>query len=105
MGQFRAYENTKAETRTRYPYLLDIQSDLLSELKTTIVIPLSPADTAAPMSLTRLNPSFMLGDEKFTAITQDMAGIARSQLGAQAYDLSASRSEIVSAVDFLISGI
>ncbi|MDO8272242.1 MAG: CcdB family protein [Gammaproteobacteria bacterium] len=105
MAQFFAYKNANPITRNQYPYLLDIQSDLLSDLKTTLVIPLSPAKIAAPMSLSRLNPSFALDGETFFAITQDLAGIDRSHLGAQSYDLSALRSEIVAAVDFVLSGI
>lgn len=105
MGQFCAYKNSNASTRTQYPFLLDIQSDLLSELKTTIVIPLSPTKTAAPMSLSRLNPTVVLDGESFTAMTQDIAGIDRKQLGGQAQDLSAYRSEIITAVDFVLSGI
>lgn len=45
MAQFTAYANSNPVTQKQYPYLLDIQSDLLSELKTTIVIPLSPHQT------------------------------------------------------------
>ncbi len=105
MGQFCAYQNANPGTRAQYPYLLDVQSDLLSQLKTTIVIPLSPAKSVALMSLSRLNPTFVLAGESFTAMTQDMAGVDRTQLGAQAYDLSAHRSEIIAAVDFVLSGI
>ena len=105
MAQFVAYKNSNPATRIQYPYLLDIQSDLLSELRTTVVIPLASAKIAAPMTLTRLNPHFALEGETFIAITQDMAGIERANLGAQAYDLSAYRAEIISAVDFLLSGI
>lgn len=105
MGQFWAYKNPNRGTRTQYPYLLDIQSDLLSELKTTIVIPLTPTKIAAPMILSRLNPTFVLDGESFTAMTQDIAGIDRKQLGTRAHDLSASRSEIIAAVDFVLSGI
>lgn len=105
MGQFCAYKNSNRGTRAQYPYLLDIQSDLLSELKTTIVIPLSPAKTAAPMRLSTLNPSLNLGNETFIAITQDIAGIDRNQLGAKACDLSAYRAEIIAAVDFVLFGI
>ncbi|WP_206444642.1 CcdB family protein [Methylicorpusculum oleiharenae] len=68
-------------------------------------IPLSPAKISAPRTLSRLNPSSVLDAETFTAITQDIAGIDRRQLGAKAYDLSAYRSEIISAVDFVLSGI
>lgn len=105
MGQFCAYTNPNPATRTQYPYLLDIQSDLLSELKTTIVIPLSPSLKVASMRLSIFNPVFVLDDEEFTAMTQDMAGINRNQLGGQAFDLSGYRSEIVAAVDFVLSGI
>lgn len=105
MAQFFAYKNANPITQNQYPFLLDIQSDLLSDLKTTLVIPLSPAKIAAPMSLSRLNPSFALDGDTFFAITQDIAGIDRSHLGAQAHDLSALRSEIIAAVDFVLSGI
>lgn len=70
-----------------------------------MVVPLSPAKIAAPMSLTRLNPTCILNAETFIAITQDIAGIDRSQLRGQAYDLSAHRSDIIAAVDFVLSGI
>lgn len=105
MGQFCAYKNSNPGTRAQYPYLLDIQSDLLSELRTTIVIPLIPTKIAAPISLSRLNPVFTLDGESFTAMTQDIAGMDRKQLGSQAYDLFAYRSEIIAAVDFVLSGI
>lgn len=105
MGQFIVYKNPNPNTRAQYPYLLDIQTDLLSELNTTIVIPLTPSKIAAPISLSRLNPTFLLDDMSFTAMTQDIAGIDRKQLGAQAHDLSAYRSEIMAAIDFVMSGI
>ncbi|MFC3853987.1 CcdB family protein [Salinispirillum marinum] len=105
MAQFFAYQNANPASQRQYPYLLDIQSDLLSELKTTVVIPLSPAHIAAPMRLTRLNPSFTLNGETLIAITQDIAGIERSQLRGQHYDLSAYRSEIIAAIDFVLAGI
>ncbi|SFR56520.1 CcdB protein [Pseudidiomarina maritima] len=40
MGQFCAYHNPNPLTRHEYPYLLDVQNNLLNELKTTVVIPL-----------------------------------------------------------------
>jgi len=105
MAQFCAYTNPSPGTRTQYPYLLDIQSDLLSGLRTTIVIPLTPSQIAAPISLSRLNPVFSLDGESFTAMIQDIAGVDRNRLGAQTYDLSAYRSEIIAAVDFVLCGI
>jgi toxin CcdB len=77
----------------------------LSGLRTTIVIPLTPSKIVASISISRLNPVFVLDDESFTAMTQDIAGVDRNHLGAQAYDLSAYRSDIIAAVDFVLSGI
>lgn len=105
MGQFYAYKNPNPATLARYPYLLDVQSDLLSELCTTVVIPLTPSKLAAPISLTRLNPSIVIAGKNFTVMTQEIAGVDRKHLGAQAYDLSLYRPEIIAALDFVLSGI
>ncbi|MDP1932401.1 MAG: CcdB family protein [Gammaproteobacteria bacterium] len=105
MGQFCAYKNPNPATRVQYPYLLDIQSDLLSELRTTVVIPLTPSKLAAAMSLTQLNPTIVIDGKNFTVMTQEIAGVDRNQLGAQAYNLSSYRSEIIAALDFVLSGI
>lgn len=105
MSQFCAYRNPNPATRAQYPYLLDIQSDLLSGLRTTIVIPLTPSKIAAPISLSRLNPTFILDGESFTAMTQDIAGVDRKQLGVKAHDLTSHRADIIATVDFVLSGI
>ena len=46
MAQFKAYENPNKATRKTYPYLLDIQSNLLDDLRTTVVIPLCATSLA-----------------------------------------------------------
>jgi toxin CcdB len=51
MAQLCVYKNPNPRTRAQYPYLLDIQNDLLSELRTTIVIPLMPSSVASPITL------------------------------------------------------
>ncbi|PTB88915.1 plasmid maintenance protein CcdB [Pseudidiomarina aestuarii] len=104
MGQFFAYQNPNPQTQRQYPYLLDIQNDLLSELRTTIVIPLSPTHSVASMRLTRLNPTVSIENESFTVMTQDIAGIDRNQLGTKAFNLSNYRADIMAAVDFVLSG-
>ena len=39
MAQFGIYQNRNAATAKRYPYLIELQTDLLSALKTTVVAP------------------------------------------------------------------
>ncbi|MDI5986911.1 CcdB family protein [Halomonas sp. M4R5S39] len=105
MAQFCVYENKNPASRKQYPYLLDIQSDLLSELRTTVVVPLCPPDLAGGMQITQLNPSLEVNGECFIAMTQDLAGIDRQRLGVMACDLNHYREKIIAAVDFMISGI
>ncbi len=105
MTQFAVFKNPNPASRKLYPYILDIQSDLLSELKTTIVIPLCPSHIAATISISRLNPLLEMKGEAFMAITQNIAGIDRSNLGTRVCDLTRYREEIIAAIDFALSGI
>lgn len=105
MPQYTAVFNTNPSTKTRYPLLLEIQSDLLSELTTTIVIPLAKKETLGNAKMTRLNPEFTIESETYVAVTQQLAGVSRDILGDVAFDLKHLHSDIVSAVDFVISGV
>lgn len=86
------------------PTNVSINSDLLSELRTTMVIPLPPTHSVASMRLTRLNPTVSIENGSFTVMTQDIAGIDRNQLGTKAFNLSTYRADIMAAVDFVLSG-
>ncbi len=41
MPQFAVYRNPNPETTADYPLLLDVQSDLIAELGTRVVVPIS----------------------------------------------------------------
>lgn len=105
MAQFMTYENPNKTTKAIYPYLLDIQSDLLSDLRTTIVIPLSPKNLVGKATIAKLSPSLEVKGKTFVALTQQIAGIDRKVLGKEVEDLSKHRLEIIAALDFVISGI
>ncbi|MEX0943540.1 MAG: CcdB family protein [Pseudomonadales bacterium] len=105
MAQFVAYQNSNPASREQFPWLLDIQSNLLDDLLTTIVVPLSPSESVAHITISKLNPVLDLDGDRFTAMVQDMAGVGRNQLGRELFDLSHYRAEIIAAVDFVLSGI
>jgi toxin CcdB len=105
MPQFELYRNPSEATQQTYPYLLDIQSDLLDQLRTTVVIPLMPQRLAVTLAMSRLNPVLSIDEEDFILLTQNLSGVSRSALGERVGDLMQHRSEIVAAVDFLLSGI
>jgi len=105
MVQFVAYENPNKATKKTYPYLLDIQSNLLDDLRTTVVIPLIPESEVGKNAISKLCPVFKISGKKYIALTQQIAGIDRKLLGKEACNLSQHYTEIISALDFIISGI
>lgn len=105
MAQFAVYENTNKSSKKSYPYLLDIQSTLLDELRTTVVIPLATQRIAGKAVINKLCPIVEVLGEPYVVLTQQLASIDRSSLGNQICDLSNQRLEIINAVDLLIAGI
>jgi toxin CcdB len=105
MSQFTVYANKNAKTRKTFPYVIDIQSDLLEGLQTTVVIPLCKASQLNDQIIAKLCPLVEINGEKFVAMSQQLAGIDRNQLGKEITNLSANRSQFIAAIDFMISGI
>ncbi len=105
MAQFEVYENPNRASRKTYPFLLDIQSDLLSDLRTTVVIPLCPVAAVGGDVITKLCPVVSIDGKRFVALSNQLAGVDRKMLGKAVADLSRYRPEIIAALDFIVSGI
>lgn len=105
MQQFSVYKNKNTNTRKEYPYLLNIQSDLLDELKTVVVIPFIKQSTFKQKPIKYLMPIFTIEGKECVLLTPQIAGIPRNQLGTVVENLAHFRSEIIGAIDFMISGI
>lgn len=84
-------------------YLLDVQSDLLNDLATRIVIPLMPL-AEAPKPARRLNPVFEIGNAPYVLVTQFLAAVPLSLLATPVADLSAHDTDIANALDMLFHG-
>jgi len=84
-------------------YALDVQTDLLSDLNTRIVVPLLPR-ARAPEPATRLNPTFVVNGESVVMVTQFMAavpiGVLKNRVGA----LNADHENVTIAIDMLMQG-
>lgn len=105
MSQFTVYKNKNSKTKKTFPYLLDIQSDLLDQMRTTIVIPLGKYSTVKDQVITKLCPIVEIDGNKYAALTQQIAGIERTLLGTEVTNISNYRSEFIDAIDLIISGI
>lgn len=103
MAQFDVYENPSPETKKSVPYLLDVQTDLLANLTTRVVVPLLKV-SAMGKAAKHLNPQFKIGRTSVVMSTAELAGVGLHVLGEKVASLKERRSEIIAALDFLITG-
>jgi toxin CcdB len=105
MSQFTVYKNKNPRSRTTFPLLVDVQADLLDELETRVVIPLTKAPALSRKPISRLTPSVEVDGENYLMITPQLAGIARSELGAVVGNIAEQRVIIIGALDLLLTGV
>ncbi|CAG0928491.1 MAG: plasmid maintenance protein CcdB [Rhodocyclaceae bacterium] len=105
MAQFAVHRNPSPQSKARVPFLLDVQSDLLADLGTRVVVPLCPASAMKGKLVKTLMPTFQIDGKAYAMLTPQLAGIERQQMGAEVADLSARRAEIIAALDLLLTGI
>lgn len=103
MAQFDVYENTNPETKKIIPYLLDVQTDLLENLTTRVVVPLITS-SAMGKAAKHLNPQFKIKRTAVIMSTAELAGVPVNILGDKICSLKEQRSEIITALDFLFTG-
>lgn len=104
MAQFTVYENTNEETNDVYPFLVDVQNDLLSDLNTRVVIPMCLLKAMENKSISYLSPVFEIKGSQYILLTPQLAGIPTRELGSPVCDLSEFRHQFINALDFLFTG-
>lgn len=87
-----------------FPLLLNVQSDLLGELHTLVVIPLAKATAHSGTSVRYLMPTVPFEGEAYVLVTPELGAIARRDLGPAVGSLAERRDAIIAALDFLVSG-
>lgn len=104
MAQFDVYENPNPKTKVAFPYLLDVQNNLLDSMATRVVIPMIKISRANE-PITRLNPVFEIDGTNVLLSTAELAGVSKNTLGAFVTSLKDNRTDIVNALDMLFTGI
>lgn len=97
MARFDIYKAASARG-----LLLDIQSDLLDEFGSRVVVPLLPAEDV--QSVSRLHPVFEINNERYIMSTHLIFAIPLDRLGSKIGSLAQEDLVITSAVDKLFSG-
>ena len=105
MAQFSLYKNEDSTSNDAYPYFVDVQNPLLSDLNSRLVIPLSPHGALNNTDAKRLCPVIHLDEGNFVLLTHQMTSIPSSILKTEVTSLESFRYEILGAIDMLISGI
>lgn len=105
MTQFTLYKNEDKSSRKTYPYFVNVQSDLLNDLNSRLVIPLSPGSAVNNTNAKKLCPIINLDEGTFILLVHQMTSVPRSILKAEITSLKSYRCEIMDAIDMLITGI
>ncbi|HEX9812682.1 MAG TPA: CcdB family protein [Burkholderiales bacterium] len=105
MSQFSVHKNKNPKSKSAFPYLLDVQSDLLADLQTRVVVPLAKLTALRKKPMKDLTPVVDIDGGKYLLLVPQLAGIAAAELGPAVSNVSSHRDEIVAALDFLITGV
>ena len=105
MAQFDLYKNPSKNTRSTFPYILDVQNTVISDIATRIVVPLGHLESFQNERLTKLTPETEYGGKKLLILVPQIASIPSSLLKKPVGSLSHMRGEIIAALDFAITGI
>lgn len=104
MAQFDVYANPSPKSRSYYPYIVDIQNNYLSELETRIVIPLGLASFFGKDILTRLQIEIAFEHQALVLMVPQISSIPRGLLKEPVGSIAHLQHEVISALDFAISG-
>ena len=97
-----AYALKNAKHRDR-PYVVDLQSNLLTDLSTRLVAPLQRRDSVNSAEIIdELMPILTIGGEAFVLFTQEAAAYPVKGLGSVVADLTLQASVLLNALDRLI---
>jgi toxin CcdB len=105
MRQFDVYTNPSKATRKAYPFIVDIQSNVISEITTRIVVPLGRKADFKNEEMKGLTPVVTYEGEDLLLLIPQIASMPAKALKKPVGSLSHLRDEIVAALDFAITGI
>jgi toxin CcdB len=101
--QFDVFKNPDVSNAKYRPFLLVLQSDLVSSLKATVVAPLVCRTKLTGAG--RLNPLVTIAGEEFWLATHELFALDRRKLRSKVVSLAARRDDIIAAIDMLFTGI
>ena len=105
MSQYSLYKNENKSSKKTYPYFVDVQSDLLDSLNSTIVIPLTTSKETNKKIAKGLCPVLEIDGKDYVLLTHQMTSVPVSLLKSELMIIDNYRYEILRAIDLLLTGI
>lgn len=105
MPQFDVYSNPSRTTKEAYPYLVDIQNEVIDELATRLVVPLTAVSMKPTMFMKKLTPEINFDGRNYMFMTQQLTSIPKEKLKDPVGTLKSARELLIDAIDFAITGI
>lgn len=91
--------------RDQYPFVVDVQSNLLSSLATRMVVPLAVTSLAAKELPQRLCPVFSVRRKNLMLVPFEAAPLDKRLLKTEVSSLRDRAGDIIAAMDAVTSGI
>ncbi len=103
--QFDVFPNPSPRMRDVYPYVVDLQSDVLDALPTRLVVPLSRTSLSQDQMPRRLSPVFEVKGEQLMVLAFEAAPLDKRLLRKKVCSLKDGASELVAALDAVMSRV
>jgi toxin CcdB len=103
--QYDVYPNPSPRMRDSYPFVVDIQSDLLKVLATRMVVPLAVTSLPATSLPRRLCPVLVVQGQSLMLVPFEAAPLDKRHLKSKLGSVRAHANGIVAAMDAVMSGV
>lgn len=103
MAQYDVHEHPGERVRRDYPFVIELQSNLLASLDTCVIAPLRRIERVTPIR--RLNPEFEVSGIKVVLVPTEIVGIRRGLLGRPVASLASEHYAITAALDLMLTGV
>lgn len=104
MARFDVFPNT-GSSANEFPFLVDVQSDLLADMETRVVVPLRRCDKSpASKAPGDLVPAFNVAGIDCLMQTSLLGAVPARVLKKPVASLAAERQRVIAALDFLFDG-
>lgn len=104
MAQYDVFANPQPATRDTVPYVVDVQSALIDQLPTRLVMPLSRVGTGQAKLPVNLCPTVEIEGEHLSLMAHLSAAVPARMLRKPVASIAHRAGEVRAALDAVLSG-